>query len=81
METLDTIIRIIMISSIGGMIVYFTTQGFEAINRATTHEPEPEDYNFDELDNTTNEVIDFDEACYDYLMQLDKEDKEGYIND
>jgi len=81
METTDTVIRIFKISSIGAMIVYFITQALESIDRATEHHPDPEDCEFDDLNNSTNEIMDYDEACQYYLMQLDKEDKDGYIND
>lgn len=81
METIDTIVRIFMISSIGAMIVYFITQAFESIDRATEHHPDPEDYDFDDLNSSTNEIMDYDDACQHYLMQLDKEEREGYIND
>jgi len=40
METLDTIIRIFMISSIGAMIVMAIRMGYEAIDRATEEENE-----------------------------------------
>ena len=77
METLDTITRIFMISSLGAMIVYAITKGFEAINKATTEELTLEDMMNNENEiNESTEIMDYDEAVQYYVMKCDEEERE-----
>ena len=68
METLDTITRIFMISSISGMIVYAINKGLNAIDRSTEDTVEDEN---DVIETT--EIMDYDDAVQWYIMQREQE--------
>ena len=70
MELLDTISRVIMISSMIYMIIYFTKQGLACFDSDDDIiDQENEIYE-------TTELMDYDEAVQWYIMQRDREERE-----